>query len=115
MGRVYPSWLPPNPRERRELLKIRRMQKSVIAWMIGFMPAGWMVILVTRSIDFMVPLTVLWFGIGIWLARRATASPCPRCAAKFCEKRGLPYWYGLFSSRCESCGLSLASAPISDD
>jgi hypothetical protein len=105
--RAYPSWLPPNPRERDMLLKIRRMQTLVIIWFAGFFPAGWIVILATRSNSTFVPLTVLWIGVGVWLARRVTANRCPRCGENFCEKSQLPYWYGLFNSRCESCGLSL--------
>jgi hypothetical protein len=113
--RIYASWLPPNPRERGELLRIRRTQKKVIAGVIGFLPAGWVVIFVTRSSDFMVPFTVLWLAIGVLLAGRVAAIPCPRCGEKFCEKAGLPYWYGLFNNRCESCGLSLSSGRIAED
>jgi len=105
--RTYPSWLPPNPREREGLLKIRRRQTFVIAWLMGFLPASWVVILATRSNSAFVPLTVLWIGIGVLLARRVTANLCPRCGENFCEKSELPSWYGLFNSRCESCGLSL--------
>ena len=105
--RVYPSWLPPNPGERIGLVKIRRMQALVMIWLMAFIPAGWIVILLTRSDVMFVPLTVLWIGAGLSFARRVTASRCPRCGERFCEKSGLPYWYGLFNSRCDGCGLSL--------
>lgn len=113
--RVYPSWLPPNPRERGELLKMRRLQVTALGWMIGFLPAGWVLILVTRSTDFVVPLTVFWLAVGLFIAQRVTAIRCPRCGERFCEKAELPYWYGLFNRRCESCGLSLVRDQMSNE
>jgi len=113
--RIYPSWLPPNPRERDELLRIRRLQAIALGWTVGFLPAGWILILITRSINFVVPLTVLWFVVGLLIAQRVTASRCPRCGERFCEKKEMPYWYGLFIRRCESCGLTLLRDNISNE
>jgi len=105
--RVYPSWLPPTPREHDELLKLRRLQVTALGWMVAFLPAGWVLILITRSADFVVPLTVLWLAVGVYIAGRVTASRCPRCGERFSEKAEMPYWYGIFNRRCENCGLSL--------
>jgi hypothetical protein len=105
--RVYASWLPPNPRERSELLKMRRMQHLVIAWMVGLIPAGWIVMLLAPDDVAFVPFTLLWIAVGLWFAKRLGTGRCPRCGDDFCEKRELPYWTGLFANRCENCGLSL--------
>jgi hypothetical protein len=113
--RVYPSWLPANPRERRELIKIRRRQILTFAWIVGFLPAGWILILITKTADFVVPLTVLWLVVGISVAYRVTVSRCPRCGEGFCGKTARPYWYALFTRRCEACGLSLPSDQASNE
>jgi hypothetical protein len=105
--RAYASWLPPNPRERMELLKLRRMQHLVIAWMVGLIPGGWIVVLLAPDEAVFVPFTLLWISVGLWFAERVGAGRCPRCGDDFFEKRQLPYWHGLFNSRCENCGLSL--------
>jgi len=83
------------------------MQATVMIWLAAFIPAGWVLILLTSSDVMFVPLTIFWITTGVILARRVTASRCPRCGGNFCEKSKLPYWYGLFNSRCESCGLTL--------
>lgn len=70
-------------------------------WLAAFIPAGWGLIAFTSSDAMLVSFTLLWIAAAIVLARRATALPCPRCAANFCEKSQLPYWYGLFNRRCE--------------
>jgi len=111
--RIYPSWLPPNPREREALLQIRRSQHTVIAWMIGLIPAGWLAVLLTESDELFVPLTLFWFAVGLMLAQRVTANPCPRCGEHFCAKSVAPYWHGLFKRRCDECGLTLD--PIIDE
>jgi hypothetical protein len=111
--RVFASWLPPNPRERIELIKLRRMQRLVIAWMITLIPGGWIVVLLAPTDALFVPFTIIWIAIGLSFAGRVGATRCPRCGADFCEKQELPYWYGLFNSRCENCGLSLGSSPSS--
>jgi hypothetical protein len=105
--RVYPSWLPPNPRERMELLKMRRRQHLVIAWMVGLIPGGWIVVLFAPDESFFVPFTLLWIAVGLWFAERLGATRCPRCGSEFSEKHELTYWSGLFNSRCENCGLTL--------
>jgi hypothetical protein len=105
--RVYPSWLPPSPRERDELIKLRRMQIAALGWIVAFIPAGWLLILITGSLDFVLPLTIVWFVAGLSIARRVTARQCPRCGEGFSAKLATPNWYGLFNRRCESCGLSL--------
>lgn len=76
-------------------------------WLVAFIPAGWVVIALTRSDVMLVPFTVFWITAGIILARRVTARRCPRCEANFCAQSQLPYWYGLFNNRCENCGLTL--------
>src|ERR1700746_165791 len=76
--RVYPSWLPPNPRERMELLKMRRRQHLVIAWMVGLIPGGWIVVLFAPDESFFVPFTLLWIAVGLWFAERLGATRCPR-------------------------------------
>jgi hypothetical protein len=111
--RVYPSWLPPNPREREGLLKIRREQTFVLLWMAGLIPAGWLMMLLVKSDDILLPLMAAWIVAGVLMAHRAAASKCPRCGGNFCETRGMPYWYGLFTRRCENCGVSLK--PPSND
>ena len=105
--RVYPSWLPPNPREREALVRIRKSQISVIACLICLIPAGWIAALLTRSDVLFVPLTVFWIAVGIVLAQRVAANPCPRCGEKFSARSPMPYWFGLFNRRCSSCGLTL--------
>jgi hypothetical protein len=107
--RIYPRWRPPTPAQRVALRQIRRMQRHVMIWLVAFIPAGWVVIALTSSDAILVPFTLLWIAAGIALARRVTAIRCPRCAANFCEKSRLPYWYGLFNRRCENCGLTLFS------
>jgi hypothetical protein len=109
--RTYPSWLPPTAGQRAELLRIRRSQTVVLLWMAAFLPAGWAVMWLARSTVMLVPLTILWIGLGIVLARRVTEIPCPRCGAAFCTKAGMPYMYALFNSRCEACGLTLHAHP----
>jgi hypothetical protein len=105
--RIYPSWLPATSDQRDALLRIRRSQTLVILWMAAFLPAGWVVIWLARSLMTLLPLTILWIAAGIALARRVTESPCPRCRAPFCTRAGMPYLYALFNSRCEACGLTL--------
>jgi hypothetical protein len=109
--RAYPSWLPPTAEQRAELLRIRRSQTAVLLWMVAFIPAGWVVMLLARSTVMLVPLTILWIGIGIVLARRVREISCPRCGSDFCTKAGMPYMYALFNSRCEACGLTLHTPP----
>jgi hypothetical protein len=104
----YPSWLPPNPRERIALRQIRRSQRLVIFWMVGLLPAGWIAALLTRSDYLFVPLTVFWILVDIILAQRVAMNPCPRCGERFCAGAQMPYWYSLFNRRCATCGLSLA-------
>jgi hypothetical protein len=108
--RVYASWLPPNPRERAELLKMRRMQHLVIAWMAGLIPGGWLVALLAPDETVFVPFTLVWIAVGLWFVERIGARRCPRCGDDFCEKREFSYWSGLFNHRCENCGLSLKKA-----
>jgi hypothetical protein len=105
--RVYPSWLPPNPRERAGLLQIRYRQRIVIAWLIALSPVGWLAAVITHSDSIFVPLTIFWILVGIGLAQRVSMIPCPRCGGKFCERAQLPFWYGLLNRRCENCGLTL--------
>jgi hypothetical protein len=100
--------LPPNPRERTELLKMRRMQHLSLAWIAGLIPGGWIVLLLAPNGAVFVPFTLLWVAIGLWFAGRVGAARCPRCGDDFCEKSELPQWYVLFNSRCNNCGLSLA-------
>lgn len=109
--RNYPSWLPPNPGERAALRQIRRSQNTVIVWLVGLIPAGWIALLLTESDELLVPLTLFWIGAGLFLAQRVTANPCPRCGERFCTKSDLPYWYGLFKRRCDGCGLTLDHDP----
>ena len=108
--RVYPSWLPPNPRERTELIKLRRMQNVAIGWMASLIPAGWMVVLLAPDENLFVPFTLVWVAAGLWLAERVGAERCPRCGHEFCDRREFPYWFSLFSWRCDNCGLSLREA-----
>jgi predicted RNA-binding Zn-ribbon protein involved in translation (DUF1610 family) len=107
--RIYPSWLPPTAEQRKGLLRIRRSQTVAMLWMVAFIPAGWVVMLLARSSVMLVPLTILWISVGVALARHITEFPCPRCGAAFCVKTGMPYMYALFNGRCEACGLSLHS------
>jgi hypothetical protein len=106
--RIYPRWLPPTQAQRIALLQIRRMQRKAMIWLVAFIPAGWVVIALTRSDVMLVPFSVLWIAAGIALARRVTERRCPRCAESFCEKSEMPYWYGLLNHRCQSCGLTLS-------
>src|SRR5262249_55925872 len=85
--RIYASWLPPNQRERAELLKMRRMQHLVIAWMAGLIPGGWLVALLAPDETVFVPFTLVWIALGLWFAERIGARRCPRCGDDFCEKR----------------------------
>jgi len=105
--RVYASWLPPNPRERTELLKLKRRQHLVIAWMLGLIPGSWIVVLLAPDEAVFVPFTLFWIAVGLWFAGRVGTTRCPRCGDDFCEKRDFAYWYSLFNSRCENCGLTL--------
>jgi hypothetical protein len=111
--RVYPSWLPPNPRERDALLRIRRWQTLTLLWMAGLLPAGWLAMLFADSSDLFVPLTAAWIVAGVLMGRRVTALKCPRCAANFSDLGAMPYWHGLFTRRCANCGVSLD--PSADD
>lgn len=85
------------------------MQRRVMLWLIAFIPAGWVVIALTSSDAILVPITLFWIAAGISLAHHVTSIRCPRCAASFCERSPLPYWYGLFNRACENCGLTLFS------
>ena len=105
--RAYPSWLPPNPREREGLLKIRRWQMLAVLWMAGLIPAGWLAILFAGSNDLFVPLTAGWIAAGILMSRWVASFKCPRCGDNFCDVSAMPYWHGLFTHRCENCGVSL--------
>jgi hypothetical protein len=83
------------------------MQHLLIAWMIGLIPGGWIVVMLARDDVVFVPFTLLWIALGLWFAGRLGAGRCPRCGVEFCEQHELPYWHGLFASQCENCGLSL--------
>lgn len=111
--RVYPSWLPLNPREREGLLRIRRWQTLALLWMAGLIPAGWLTMLFAGSADLFAPLTAGWLVVGILMSRRVTSFTCPRCGDNFCDVSAMPYWHGLFTRRCESCGVSL-KPPVDD-
>ena len=111
--RVYPSWLPPNPRERERLLIIRRWQTVVILWMATLFPAGWLAMLLAGSAETIAALTVGWIAAGILLSRRVSALECPRCGDRFCDAGAAPYWNGLFIRRCGNCGVSL-KPPVDD-
>jgi hypothetical protein len=108
--RVYAWWLPPNPRERLVLLKLKRQQRLAAAWLMALIPAGWLLVLLTPTELVFAPFTIIWIGIGLWLAHRISATRCPRCGAGFAARRELPYLYVLFNQRCENCGLGLAAA-----
>jgi predicted RNA-binding Zn-ribbon protein involved in translation (DUF1610 family) len=108
--RRYASWLPPNPRERAELLKIRRKQHLAIAWMVGLIPGGWIAVLLAPDETVFVPLTLLWISVGLWFAEQVGAARCPRCGEDFCDRQQLAYWHSLFKTRCDNCGLSLAKS-----
>ena len=105
--RHYPSWLPPNPRERTALVQLNRWQNLVIIWLAGLLPAGWISAIATDSSDLFVPITIFWIVVGIILARHVTSIPCPRCTDKFCARQEPPYWNALLNRRCDSCGLAL--------
>jgi hypothetical protein len=105
--RIYASWLPPNSRERPELLKMRRKQHLVIGWMLALIPGGWLVVLLAPDGAVFAPFTLLWIAVGLWFAGRVGATRCPRCGNDFCARRELVHWYSLFNSRCENCGLTL--------
>ncbi|HLW69048.1 MAG TPA: hypothetical protein VKS22_00335 [Candidatus Binataceae bacterium] len=107
--RYYPSWLPPNPRERAALTRLKRRQNLVIIWLIGLLPAGVIAAIATGSSDLLVPLTLFWIVAGMVLAQRVSAIPCPRCGEQFSGREQLPYWSGLLNRRCDSCGLTLKS------
>ncbi|HKV55979.1 MAG TPA: hypothetical protein VJN94_15205 [Candidatus Binataceae bacterium] len=110
--RVYPSWLPANPRERLELRRLRRRQALVLVWLIAMIPAGWVAVLLMPDLLF-VPLTLAWLALGLWMASRVSTARCPRCAVNFCPTAELPYWYGPFNQRCQNCGLGLRSPSVS--
>ncbi len=112
--RIYPSWLPPNPREREALTRLQRRQVGVIAWLIALLPIGWTLLACTGSDVLLCSLTIFWIVIGVTLAQRITDTVCPRCNQRFSLRRELPYWYGLFNRRCESCGLTLEPLRDSD-
>ncbi len=105
--RYFPRWLPPTVEQRAALGNIRRRQTVVMLWWIALIPAGWMVIILTRSDAMLAPLTIFWVAFGVEFARRLASVRCPRCGGSFCEKPGMPYIYGMFNNRCESCGLTL--------
>ena len=105
--RIYPSWLPPNPRERTALVGLRRRQNLVIVWLMGLLPAGWIATMVTHSDALFVPITVVWIVVGLMLAQRVAIIACPRCGKEFCAGQELPYWNALFNRRCDNCGLTL--------
>jgi Na+/proline symporter len=113
--RIYPAWLPPTADQRAALIRIRRRQTLVLLWMIAFLPAGWFILALTPSNVILVPLTILWIGFGVSLARRLTQTACPRCDSSFCQKAGMPYLYALFNNRCESCGLTLYPRNVDED
>jgi hypothetical protein len=104
--RVYASWLPPNLRERMQLVKIRRWQRFVIGWMLGLIPSSWIAALLAPE-KTIIPLTLLWIAVGLWLAELVGAIRCPRCGSDFCGKRQFACWHGLFTNQCEQCGLTL--------
>jgi hypothetical protein len=105
--RYYPSWLPPNPRERDALLKMRHQQIAAIVWLVALAPVGWTSVVLTGLDMLFGPLTILWLLVGLALARRITIGVCPRCGGRFCEKQDPPYWHGLMIRRCDNCGLTL--------
>ncbi len=86
---------------------MRRRQHLLLAWMVGLIPSGWIVVLLAPDESFFVPFTLLWVAVGLWFAERLGAARCPRCGCDFCDKHELAYWAGLFSHRCENCGLTL--------
>jgi hypothetical protein len=69
-------------------------------------PAGWAILIMAPSTMVLIPLTVIWIGLGLSMARGLALSPCPRCGSAFCDAPGMPYWYALFASDCQKCGLS---------
>jgi hypothetical protein len=79
----------------------------VIAWLIAMLPVGWSILALISSGTLIAALTIFWIALGITFAKQVTEQRCPRCHDWFCLRRELPYWYGLFNNRCESCGLSL--------
>jgi hypothetical protein len=108
-SRIYPRWLPPTTPQRESLLLIRKRQRYAMLWIVGFIPASWVVIIVTQSDVMLVPFTILWLAYGAHLIHRVTVVRCPRCERDFFEKTQMPYFYGLFNRRCENCGLTLLS------
>jgi hypothetical protein len=105
--RHYPSWLPPNPRERAALLRLNRWQNLVIVWLVGLLPAGVISAIVTGTIDLLVPITIFWIGGGLVMAQRISAIACPRCKGRFCARQELPFWNCLLNRRCDNCCLTL--------
>jgi hypothetical protein len=89
---------------------MRRRQHLVIAWLLGLIPGGWMVVLFAPDETIFVPFTLFWIALGLWFAGRLGAMRCPRCGAEFSEQGDLAYWHCLFSSRCENCGLTLGKS-----
>lgn len=104
--RVYPSWLPPKPRERLQLVKIRRRQRFVIAWMLSLIPSSWIAALLAPE-NAVIPFTLLWIAAGLGFADLVGAIRCPRCGSDFCGKREIACWHGLFANRCKHCGLTM--------
>jgi predicted RNA-binding Zn-ribbon protein involved in translation (DUF1610 family) len=86
---------------------MRRRQHFVIAWMLGLIPGGWIMVLFMPDEAVFVPFTLFWIALGLWFVERVGAMPCPRCGDDFCERGDFANWQGLFNSRCENCGLSL--------
>ena len=105
-SRVYASWLPPNTRERTQLLRVKRKQRLVIAWMLSLIPSCWVAVLLAPE-GAVAALTLLWIGVGLWFAELVAAIRCPRCDHDFCGKREVACWYGLFANQCTHCGLTL--------
>lgn len=111
--RYFPSWLPATASERQGLLRIRRHQIGVIVFLAALAPVGWVMIWLTGSDTFLVPLTLLWLTIGVTLAQRVAMGRCPRCGERFCQKPDLPFWFGLLARNCDHCGLGL-DTPFDD-
>lgn len=108
--RVYASWLPPNPRERIQLVKMKRSQRFAIFWMVTLIPSGWIAVLLVPE-KALLPFTLFWIAVGLWLIELIGGIRCPRCGHDFCGKRALACWHGLFATRCEHCGLTLEKSP----
>jgi hypothetical protein len=105
--RYYPSWLPPTPREREALIRLRRHQIGVVIFLGLLAPLGWLAVWITDSDTFLVPLTLAWLLLGVMLTQRIGAVICPRCGERFCRKPDLPFWFCLLLRRCDHCGLTL--------